>query len=100
MRPVSGPPPTSATLPSTRGIKGGVFISPGDTDILRRLASRLAQLAARPSEAGKRELWYQHNALTSRRPLVLVDPENGWNEIVRLDSLQDDRPLEALFEVG
>ena len=107
-----------------RGVQGGVFISAGDTDILRRLASRLALLAARPAEVEKRELWYQHNALESRRPLVLVDPENGWNEIVRIDTLQcrgdlarrwemvlrkelfwgesikDDKPLDALFEVG
>jgi hypothetical protein len=51
-----------------RGIKGGVFISPGDTDILRRLASRLAQLAARPSEAGKRELWYQQLSRGKAQP--------------------------------
>jgi hypothetical protein len=76
-----------------------VFISTGDTDILRRLASRLAQLAARPEEAGKRELWYQHNALASRRPLVLADPENGWNEIVRLDSLQCRGDLARRWEM-
>ena len=106
------------------GVKAGVFIGPEDRVALRRLASRLAQLAARPVEAQKRELWYQHNALATKRPLVLVDPENGWNEIVTPDSLgcrgelarrwelilrkelfwgesiQDDKPLEPLFEVG
>jgi hypothetical protein len=106
------------------GVKGAVSISPADRAVLRRLASRLAELAARPEEERKRELWYQHNSLATARPLVLVDPENGWNEIVTLDSLacrgglarrwemvlrkelfwgeaiRDDKPLEALFEVG
>ncbi len=106
------------------GIKAGVFIGSEDRETLRRLASRVAQLAARPAEAQKRELWYQHNALATKRTLVLADPENGWNEIVTPDllecrgelarrwemilrkelfwgeSIQDDRPLEPLFEIG
>ncbi len=106
------------------GVRGGVLISRQDREVLRGLAERLARLAARPSEAEKRELWYAHNDLKTTRPLVLVDPENGWNELVTPDSLactgelarrwemvlrkelfwgesiQDDKPLEALFEVG
>ena len=106
------------------GVAGGVFIFRADREVLRGLASRLALLASRPSEAEKRELWYSHNALATRRPVVLVDPENGWNEIVTPESLacagelarrwevvlrkelfwgeavRDDKPLEPLFEVG
>ena len=106
------------------GVKGAVSIGLEDRAVLRSLASRLAELAARPEEERKRELWYQHNALAITRPLVLVDPENGWNEIVTRaslacrgelarrwemvlrkelfwgDSIKDDKPLEALFEVG
>ena len=101
-----------------------VFISREDRDVLRRLASRLAKLAARSQEEEKRELWRAHNSLKSKRPLVLADPENGWNEIITPESiecrgelarrwemvlrmelfsgesLQDDKPLEPLFEVG
>lgn len=106
------------------GTPGQVFVSQSDRDLLRRLAERLAELASRPGEAEKRELWYAHNSLKRVRPLVLVDPENGWNEIVTTQSLEctgelarrwemvlrkelawgesigDDKPLEALFEVG
>lgn len=106
------------------GVRGQVSVSPADRDVLRALAERVARNAARPSESAKRESWYAHNDLKSKMPLVLVDPENGWNEIVTLesivcsgelarrwemilrkelfwgDSLKDDRPLEPLFEVG
>jgi hypothetical protein len=106
------------------GTRGKVSMSAGDRGVLRGLAERVARNAARPSEAAKRELWYALNDLKSKRPLVLVDPENGWNEIVTLeslacsgelarrwemvlrkelfwgDSINDDRPMEPLFEVG
>ena len=106
------------------GVRGQVTVSRADADRLRGLAERLTALASRPMESEKRELWYRHNALHSDRPLVLVDPENGWNEIITPGALvcegnlarrwemvlrkelfwgeeiQDDKPLEALFEVG
>jgi hypothetical protein len=106
------------------GVRGDVRISRSDRGLLRSLAERLAGLAARPGEAEKRELWYAHNDLHSKQPLLLVDPENGWNEIVTPgtlkcegglarrwemvllkelfwgESIQDDKPIEPLFEVG
>jgi hypothetical protein len=39
---------------------------------LRRLAGQVAELAARPIEARKKELWTRHNALEAVRPLVLL----------------------------
>ena len=53
-----------------------------DREILRQLAGRVAELAARPIEREKRDLWYRHNALEPTRPLIFCDPENGWNEII------------------
>ncbi|HUI70864.1 MAG TPA: hypothetical protein VL354_10130 [Spirochaetia bacterium] len=106
------------------GVRGQVRISAADRDVLRQLAEGLAALASRPEETEKRELWRAHNSLQTKRPLLLVDPENGWNEIVTVGSLEcagemarrwemvlrkelfwgqsirDDKPLEALFEVG
>jgi hypothetical protein len=106
------------------GVKGQVRVSREDRAVLRRLAERLAELAARPAEARKRELWYAHNDLRTLQPVVLVDPENGWNELIPPEAilctgglarrwemvlrkelcygelLRDDRPLEAFFEVG
>jgi len=95
-----------------------------DRLILRELAQQVAELAERPVEKEKRELWYRHNALESTRPLVFCDPENGWNEILTPDTLQcegglarawewhlrrevfwgahmrDDEVIEAVFNVG
>ncbi len=94
-----------------------------DRRVLRRLAGRLAELAARPCEAEKRDLWYRHNALEPTRPVIFCDPENGWNEIIpdgRLEchgelargwemtlrkelfwaeSMGDDRVVDPVFEV-
>ncbi|HEY9593325.1 MAG TPA: hypothetical protein VHE79_02550 [Spirochaetia bacterium] len=105
------------------GIHGAVVVNAGDRAVLRNLAEKVAVIAARPSNASKRELWYAHNDLRSKRPVLLIDPENGWNEIVTPDSLSctgelarrwevvlrkeifwgvvdDDKPVEPLFDVG
>ncbi|MEE8452121.1 MAG: hypothetical protein V3R99_09410 [Thermoguttaceae bacterium] len=100
-----------------------IFISPHDHKVLRRLAGTLAELAARPIEAERRELWYRHNALEPTRPVIFCDPENGWNEIITedrircegdlargwemtlrkeifwADSMGDDKVVDAMFEV-
>ncbi|MHB9030097.1 MAG: hypothetical protein ACYC9O_15130 [Candidatus Latescibacterota bacterium] len=59
-----------------------IQVSREDHTILRELAAKTAELAARPVEAEKRDLWYRHNALEPTRPLIFCDPENGWNEII------------------
>lgn len=95
-----------------------------DPDILRSLAGRVADIAARPEQQEKRDLWYRHNALEPTRPLVFCDPENGWHEIITPgalectdplarewewwlrrqifwgDQMRDDRVIEPWFEVG
>ena len=106
------------------GVKNAVAVTAEETKILRELAARVATLSARPEEEAKRALWRDHNDLRTTRPVVLVDPENGWNEIITLDSLRcsgilsrrwemvlrkeifygesarDDRPIESIFEIG
>ncbi len=64
------------------------LISPYERAVLRQLAGQVAELAARPIEQEKRELWYRHNALQPTRPLVFCDPENGWHEIITPDDLE------------
>jgi hypothetical protein len=74
---------------STRGeVAADLAIGPKDREVLRCLATRVAELAGRPIEQEKRDLWYRHNALQATRPLVFCDPENGWNEIVTPDQLE------------
>ncbi len=99
-------------------------ISEKDKEILRKLATRQAEIAAQPVQSEKKELWYKHNALEVTRPLIVCDPENGWKEIITDKDLQcegdlartweiairreifsgaemkDDKVIEALFEVA
>jgi hypothetical protein len=69
-----------------------------DRLILRELAQQVAELAERPVEKEKHELWYRHNALESTRPLVFCDPENGWNEILTPDTLRCEGGLARAWE--
>ncbi|MCX7017934.1 MAG: hypothetical protein NTY46_02830 [Candidatus Sumerlaeota bacterium] len=69
-----------------------------DRIILRRLAGRIAELACRPIEQEKRELWYRHNALEATRPLIFCDPENGWHEIITPDHLECADPMAREWE--
>jgi len=115
---------TVATLSTSSRLAGEAAISPADRAILRELARHVAELAARPIEQEKRDLWYAHNALLPTRPLVFCDPENGWNEIITAADLrcegdlardwemrlrkeifwgrdmQDDRVIEPYFNIG
>lgn len=57
-------------------------ISPIDRKILRALAACVAQHAASPEQDRKRKLWTAHNDLKTEEPVVFIDPENGWGEIL------------------
>jgi hypothetical protein len=71
-----------------------------DRQVLRRLAGEVAELAARPIEQVKRQLWVDHNALRSTRPLIFCDPENSWNEIIPWDTLACKGELARSWEWG
>ncbi|MHB0999696.1 MAG: hypothetical protein ACYC27_10670 [Armatimonadota bacterium] len=74
------------------------IISRSDRLIIRELASKVAELAARDIEAEKRKLWTMHNGLKPTRPLIFCDPENGWNEIITPDQMQCVGPLARAWE--
>lgn len=61
-----------------------IYFSKEDTVVLRRLAEQVAEIAQKPVQSEKRKLWVAHNSLQNTRPVVLCDPENGWNEIISL----------------
>ncbi|GAG67657.1 unnamed protein product, partial [marine sediment metagenome] len=114
---------TQATLAQKTISSDKLVIGREDREILRRLAGRIAELAARPIEGEKRDLWYRHNALEATCPLIFCDPENGWNEIITDaqiecrgqlarewemtlrkeifwgESMGDDRVIEPYFEI-
>lgn len=74
------------------------MLNPSDRAILRALAVQVAELAARPVEQSKRELWYRHNALEATRPLIFCDPENGWHEIITPADLKCESDLAREWE--
>ena len=93
------PDQTAAALSVAGSAILDISISSADRAVLRRLAAEVAELAARPIEAAKRELWYQHNALAPTRPLVFCDPENGWNEIFPQRDLECTGELARTWEM-
>jgi hypothetical protein len=68
--------------------------------LLKILAEELAALASRPEEAERRQLWYNHNALKATRPLIVCDPENGWNEILPEEKLESHNELARAWELS
>jgi hypothetical protein len=69
-----------------------------DREVLRQLAGQVAEIAARPIMAENRTLWYQHNQLEATRPLILCDPENGWNEIITDDQILCENSIARHWE--
>ena len=53
-----------------------------DREVLRRLASRVAEIAALPIQAERARLIKGLNHLKPERPVVLAFPEGGWRELV------------------
>jgi len=94
-----------------------------DRQALRKLAQRVATIADSPEMAERKELWRRVNTLEKTRPVILCEPENGWNEIITERQMQckgrlarhwemdlrkeifwgeemgDDKPVEPYFNV-
>ncbi len=56
------------------------MVNAKDRDILRRLAARVAEIAALPVQEEKRALWRRLNGLDPVRPMVMID-QVCWNEM-------------------
>lgn len=67
-----------------------IRLSPRDTDLLRRLAAEVAQIAALPVHREKARLWQKLNDLRSERPMVWVN-EICWHEM----NVDDELTLRA-----
>jgi len=85
-------PTAGYILDVARGAPPGPL--PGsERERLRALAHRVAEIAAHPKQAEKRDLWYRHNRLEKVRPLVLVFAEDSWEEIITEDGLELTDPF-------
>ena len=76
-------------------------LSQKDRDVLRRLASEQAEIAALPVHAEKAELWRRLNQLQPVRPLVWIN-EIPWHEMNVDDelTLQTTDPWAQQIETG
>ena len=59
-----------------------------DRDALRELARRVAECAERPIMRERRELWRRHNRMEPVRPVVFVDPQGSWWELLPPSALK------------
>ena len=56
-----------------------------ETRILRELARRKSDLLANPAITERTRLWKKHNALAQERPMLLIFPEGGWQDLMAAD---------------
>jgi hypothetical protein len=84
---------------STRVFDTSFKFSQDEIRVLRDLAKKVAECAARPEMAHKAKLWTDHNALRKTRPLLFCDPENGWNEILPQSVMQTRDPAARYWEM-
>ncbi len=90
---------SAAGIDNSRGIGENLEFSSEEIGLLRSLASKVAELAERPMESEKKKYWTAHNDLEECRPLILCDPENGWNEIITQDQILCVNPLARIWEM-
>jgi hypothetical protein len=57
-------------------------VTPADRALVRGLAREVADAAALPVQAERIRLWKALNRLEPGRPMVLLDPQNGWADLV------------------
>jgi hypothetical protein len=90
---------TAAGLMTTMGVDSNLDFSGKDIDLLRNLGRRVRELAERPQEQEKARLWTALNDLHSERPMIFIDPENGWNEIITQNQILLGNPLARVWEM-
>jgi len=73
-------------------------VGPKERTLLRELARRVAEIAALPVMAERRQLWMRHNRLERARPMILVFPESAWCELLPGEALQCESEAARRFE--
>ena len=91
---------TAAGLSTSKSHPSDLSIGKKDRDILKKLAVRVAEIAAFPVEEEKKNLWRKHNDLEPTRPVIFCDPENGWNEIITQNQIQCENLLARSWEMS
>lgn len=86
-------------IPRIEDIDTKFQFSEQEIEVLRSLAKEVAEIAERPEQKEKAHMWTQLNDLKSTKPMVFADPENGWNEIIKAETLECQDPLARVWEI-
>jgi hypothetical protein len=78
--------------------KAEARLNPGEKEILQRLARQMAYIADLPIQEERRKLWTAHNSLIETRPLIFIDPEFAWFEILPNTVLECSSALGRIWE--
>lgn len=69
-----------------------------DTETLRSLAHTVAEIASRPEQEEKADLWKSHNMLNGKRPMFFISPEGAWKEILLAEKILCENELARIWE--
>lgn len=86
-------------FPNINSFRADLHFEKDDITVLRELGKKVAEIAARDDNAVKAKMWTDHNDLKSDYPLVFIDPENGWNEVIPPSALQCKNTLARVWEM-
>jgi hypothetical protein len=91
---------TAAGIPRISEMDTSFSFTGRETARLRRLAEHVAKIASGGDQREKSALWLAHNDLKPGRPMVFIDPENGWNECIPAGTLECVDPLARVWEIA
>lgn len=91
---------TAAGYPEIKAMNTSFLFTDREKEILRGLGRQVEEIANRGEMTEKAKLWTAHNDLQTDRPVVFIDPENGWNECIPGDTLACIDPLARVWEMA
>lgn len=74
-------------------------ISKEEQEYLRTLAGRVRELSELPVQEERKQLWKDHLSLKETRPVIFIDPEGAWYEIIPHTSLRCQNDLARVWEM-
>ncbi|MBR3437532.1 MAG: hypothetical protein IKG97_07245 [Lachnospiraceae bacterium] len=83
---------------STQG-KAEPRIRPEEKEILRKYARLVAFYADEPVQEERKTLWFRNRSLKETRPLIFIDPEYAWYEIIPHTMLECTSNLARIWEM-
>jgi len=90
--------PTSGYIMDAGVYKKRGVISIDEKNYLRELAKRVKEAANKSVQAEREYNWTEHNDLHSKRPMYICYPEDGWDDLLPLNSMIVKDPFFANYE--